>query len=460
MSQTVEISREELYEKIWATPIDHLAKEFGVSGSYLARVCSALNVPRPPVGYWQKKAVGKARPRPALPVALPGDQLSWSKDTALAALIRSFVRRKKKDAGSVQSSRHPLLVGVEAHYRKSRTTEENEFLRPYKFLLPDIVASEACLTRALDLADEAYRALDRAGHRVVLAPPHNSMHRPDIEERETPGKDRHYGRYGSGVIWSPHRPTLVYIEDMPIGLALTEMTERVTLRYLNGKYVREDSKVANSIKPWQHSWTTQQDLPCGRFRLVAYAPFHGVAWLQCWQETPQASLRPMIPRIVQKLEGSIGELQRLKKAADEATAQRQREHEEQWQRYLREEDKRKVAEAHMESRKQLAGIMDRWAVAISVERFFEEADRRLERVEGESRTEIQERLALARSMLGALDPLDFLKEWRAPAERYKSKYDPTSAPNDHPREVSLADDDRGAGDAYGTGSDEAEPDFP
>ena len=427
MSQGTEISREDLYEKIWATPIDRLAKEFGVSGSYLARVCSALNVPRPPVGYWQKKAVGKARPRPALPAPLPGDQLSWSKDTGLAAPIRSFARRKKDGAVSARSSRHPLLVGVEIHYRKSRITEENEFLRPYKFLLPDIVASEPCLTRALDLADETYRALDGAGHRVLLAPPRTSMHRPDIDERETPVKDRHYGRYGSSVIWSPQRPTLVYIEDMPIGLALTEMTERVTLRYLNGTYVREDSKAAKSIKPWQHSWTTQQDLPCGRFRLVAYAPFHGVAWIQSWQETPQASLRPMIPKIVQKLVGSVGELHRLKAAADAAAAQRQREHEEQWQRYLRVEDKRKVAEAHMESRKQLAGIMDRWAAALSVERFFEEANRRLEGLDGESRTEIQNRLALARSMLGALDPLDFLKEWRAPEERYKSKYDPTSA---------------------------------
>lgn len=404
MSQTTEMSREALYEKIWATPIDHLAKEFGVSGSYLARVCSALNVPRPPVGYWQKKAVGKGRSRPALPPALPGDQLSWSKDTG-------------------KSSRHPLLAGVEVHYRKSRTTEENEFLRPYKFLLPDIVASEACLITALDLADEIYRALDQAGHRILLAPPHTSMHRPDIEERESPGKDRHYDRYGSGVIWSPHRPTLVYIKDMPIGLALTEMTERVTLRYLNGKYVREDSKAAKSIKPWQHSWTTQQDLPCGRFRLIAYAPFHGVAWLQSWQETPQASLRPMIPKIVQKLEGSIGELQRLKTAADEAAAQKQREHEELWQRYLREEDKRKVAEAHVESRKQLSGIMDRWAAALSVERFFEEATRRLESVGEERRAEIQNRLTLARTTLGTLDPLDFLREWRAPEEQYKSKYD-------------------------------------
>lgn len=57
-----------------------------------------------------------------------------------------------------------------------------------------------------------------------------------------------------------------------------------------------------------------------------------------------------------------------------------------------------------------------------VERFFDEAGRRLENVVAEHRAKLRERLALARAMLGALDPLDFLKEWRAPVERYTSKY--------------------------------------
>ncbi|MFC3321284.1 hypothetical protein [Mesorhizobium cantuariense] len=82
-------AREDLYEQVWATPINYLAEKFGVSGSYLARVCEALNVPRPPVGYWQKKAVGKAKPRPELPTALPGDQLSWSRDKPIAVPVKT-----------------------------------------------------------------------------------------------------------------------------------------------------------------------------------------------------------------------------------------------------------------------------------------------------------------------------------------------------------------------------------
>jgi len=34
--------------------------QFGVSSSYMARVCTLLYIPRPERGYWAKLAVGKA----------------------------------------------------------------------------------------------------------------------------------------------------------------------------------------------------------------------------------------------------------------------------------------------------------------------------------------------------------------------------------------------------------------
>ena len=92
VSRCRQVTREELYEKVWSTPISHLAAEYGVSGSYLARVCTSLAVPRPPAGYWQKKAVGKDAPRLPLPPAKPGDQLVWSADgEGLHAAVGSHV---------------------------------------------------------------------------------------------------------------------------------------------------------------------------------------------------------------------------------------------------------------------------------------------------------------------------------------------------------------------------------
>jgi hypothetical protein len=154
-NDSFEISREELYERVWVTPINHLAESFGVSGSYVARVCTALNVPRPPVGFWQKKAVGKATPRPELPPALPGDQIQWSRDKPLAVHrgLRVPTQAGISRAPKIKrSGRHPMLLGVEEHYRNTRKIEEFEFLRPYKKLLPDIVTSENNLVRSLDAA--------------------------------------------------------------------------------------------------------------------------------------------------------------------------------------------------------------------------------------------------------------------------------------------------------------------
>lgn len=58
-----------------------VAARFNVSSSYMARICTLLNVPRPERGYWAKFAVGKASlPKPPLPDARPGDELVWSRN--------------------------------------------------------------------------------------------------------------------------------------------------------------------------------------------------------------------------------------------------------------------------------------------------------------------------------------------------------------------------------------------
>ncbi|MGO4403636.1 hypothetical protein AB4Z10_05135 [Bosea sp. RAF48] len=317
-----------------------------------------------------------------------------------------------------------MLIGVDESFRKSRSDEKNEFLRPYKHLLPDIVASADHLSAALDIANQIYDALDQKGYRVMFAPADQEMRRRHVDEQEVPRKDRKYGRYQTGSIWSPRRPTVTYVGTIPVGLVLTEMTERVTMRYLDGSYVREDSKLVRSARPWQltNSWTTEQDLPCGRFRFVAYCPLANIEWSTSWQDTQSADLKSLVHSIVSRLENSETELQTLIVAEEKAAAQRRKERAEAHERYLRQEDRRAVERALAESKEQLADIMQKWAAATAVERFFQEAEKRMEQVDDERRAHIQTRLALARAMLGEQDPLAFLSDWLAPDERYQPKY--------------------------------------
>ena len=58
------ISREALYELAWSEPMTSIGKRVDVSSSYLARVFTRLNIPRPPVGYWAKIEAGKTVPKP------------------------------------------------------------------------------------------------------------------------------------------------------------------------------------------------------------------------------------------------------------------------------------------------------------------------------------------------------------------------------------------------------------
>jgi hypothetical protein len=53
------VSREELFRQVRATPMSRLARDYGISGNDLPKICDPLKVPYPPRGYWAKKAAGK-----------------------------------------------------------------------------------------------------------------------------------------------------------------------------------------------------------------------------------------------------------------------------------------------------------------------------------------------------------------------------------------------------------------
>ena len=53
------LTRQELYDLVWSTPLTKLANDFGLSDVGLAKICERHRVPTPPRGYWAKKEAGK-----------------------------------------------------------------------------------------------------------------------------------------------------------------------------------------------------------------------------------------------------------------------------------------------------------------------------------------------------------------------------------------------------------------
>lgn len=84
-------SREELFEMVWSAPATKVASQLGISDVALGKLCSKLQVPKPPRGYWARVEAGQRLRKPALPAfreeneqkasskKLPGARLSQRK---------------------------------------------------------------------------------------------------------------------------------------------------------------------------------------------------------------------------------------------------------------------------------------------------------------------------------------------------------------------------------------------
>lgn len=419
------ISREELYQLVWSKPMTKVSEQFAVSGSYMARVCTILNVPRPERGYWAKLAVGKAPLPEPLPEAKPGDLICWSKEGELRPPVeprRAPQRRHDVPVRVPRKGIHGLVRGTKEHFEKSRPIEEGAYLKPYKKLLVDITASKAGLDKALDFANDLFNAFTSVGHRVVIAPSDEQFGRTTIDEREVRTKQRN-PYYHSGP-WSPYRPTVVYIGSVAFGVAIVEMSEEVLLRYVRGKYIRE----ADYIPPRpsrhfvEHTWATTRELPSGRLRLVAYSPYHRVSWSTEWQETKKTSLRSSIRTIVKSVEGAAVDLvAKLDEAERQAEIARQ-----EWlareERRRRDEDRQRVEQSIRDSREKLDQVIQQWSNVMTVERFLAGVEQRAAQLPETDREPVLERLKLAREFLGSQDPLDFFLSWQTPSERYQPAY--------------------------------------
>ena len=61
------LSRQELYDLVWSTPLSQLAKKYQISDNGLRKICIKLDIPLPKNGYWSKIKFNKKVSKIALP---------------------------------------------------------------------------------------------------------------------------------------------------------------------------------------------------------------------------------------------------------------------------------------------------------------------------------------------------------------------------------------------------------
>lgn len=244
MLETFQIKRKDLYNQIWSTPMTKLAKQYGLSDVGLRKKCKKLNIPLPPMGYWQKKAYGKDEPRPPLQALEGREDVEFSivndnrpidkeqNNEALSKIAFEKLDINKIKVAPTLTSPHPYVLQAEKNLKKAKHNKSN-ILYPNAKKCLDINVGTDSLGRALRIMDALIKTLEIRNYTVSI-----------IKKNE---KDE----YASSVS----------LLGETFEICIEEILDR-TERELTPTQKREKQK-----DPWLHSYPIYDYSPSGRLSL-------------------------------------------------------------------------------------------------------------------------------------------------------------------------------------------------
>jgi len=174
---SVTLTREDLYRKVWATPIRQLANEFGLSDVGLAKICKKHDIPRPPVGYWSKRRHGKKVIRARLPKAkkAPSDDIRIRPQVRddLATLrpeIQEAILAERLTQNAIKVTDElvdPLLI-IERTAKSLHAARADDWgrVRPRAKSALYVAVTPGSIDRAMRIMDALLRALEKRSYAV------------------------------------------------------------------------------------------------------------------------------------------------------------------------------------------------------------------------------------------------------------------------------------------------------
>lgn len=168
------VTRKELYEQVWSTPMSKLCKRYDWSDVGLRKFCVKCGIPTPKAGYWAKLQHGKKVTRPPLPI-LEGDdpngaevvlRVDDSVEVLDEATPEAIAREKKPENRIVVGDElvDPLPV-IERTQKSllSAKVEENGLVRPKGKGCLAVCVAPASIDRAMRIMDALLKALHTRG---------------------------------------------------------------------------------------------------------------------------------------------------------------------------------------------------------------------------------------------------------------------------------------------------------
>jgi len=370
----MEVTREDLYEQVWETPISRLApEEYGVSDVALQKICKKLQVPTPPRGYWAKRQHGQDPPKeplPDLPEDAPSTHVFHSRGTGKSGDSR---QEKAPDSEEEDPSIPPIdipegevppeLSDPHPLIKKTRDTLEDARVDNYGRVglnsrgspSVSVNVSPDALPRALRILDSLVKAAESIGWEACASNERNNASCLKVEGEEIP-------------------------------LRITEKTDR------------EETGIPETERPFRDRKYTYT--PTGRLYLTFPFVHPTPEGRKKWTESEERSLEEMIPSVLERAHEAAYQLKRKRK-------ERRREQQIRKEKRRKREAKKTRRENEKRRRKELEEEATQWQKSQTLRHYIEEVARRAETqsLTDEKRREIEDWLGWAREHADRLDPL-------------------------------------------------------
>ena len=407
------VCRDTLYSEVWSTPMVSLAPKYGVSAVFLARVCACLDIPCPPRGYWARKKSGKSPKIPPLPKLRLGAPSEWRKGDQLP---RKSETERSEAVPKKASAQRAMMVGSLDSFTSGKIAGDG-YLKPMKRNLPDLIVTEPSLRRAASVLQKLSSRFRDANCRISVACSEGGYTRKELGNEE--------GRLKRSVfeanLWSPGRPTLVFIGEVAIGLSIYEQTVEKDMVDLDGQYVPLNE--AKKIKPglWDRKIgkfyrRTTQRVASKRLCLRAYSPYWRVGWEYTWTEDKGSLVKQCDDIVVYLADRAVTLALEVDKAERQAEEERKRWEAESAIETLRYERSR-IIQAREESLKKLVEIVETWSHNRKVQEFFDDIAAKSVAMNSADRAKLVAKVHEAKDLLASSDSVGALMSWVSPPRK-------------------------------------------
>ncbi len=375
-----DLSREDLYEKVWTMPGSKLSDEFGISDVAIAKRCRKLNVPRPPRGYWAKIEAGKRVKREPLPPT--------HEEVFVQEASKPVGESLKLPAESVPL--HPLAAEFLRTAKSAKLSYDRKRVHVRERTIPEAdISKEVALRAAM-----AFHVL------LQIVEPRGINFR-----RSQSSYDGGHFRKGNDYLYFK-------IEEELVAKPATATGRRAYFA------TREENQV-----------------PCGRLSFTFKTERYGSSKPRSWTENEKASLETILAEMAKFICDRYVEAQKRREAEAIERKRQQVEWEirrkkEQEEEILRkqEEAKRKHAKslevAARDRRDDLAKAAEWWRLYQTMIEFISECERRWLDAQEALSAEQERWLAWARETAEALSPF----ETGYPEPEVDGAFDPAEIP--------------------------------